>query len=379
MVGRAMENRITQEEIRLANRQQIYHYIHQNAKTSSQDICAALSLSRPTVASNLSALEAEGLIRKNGYQEAGQVGRRAVVYSIVPDYRIAIGVEVLKTRVNIIAVDLYGKQIGSVVPRIPYANESFYYTQLCGHISSFIKSMHFSHDQVLGICITLQGLVSPDGRMLVYGEILGNTGLTIDVFEEHLDYPCSFVHDPEAAALSELQVASDLKHIMYLSLSSHLGGAMILNRRVVTGRHGHPATFEHIQAVANGEKCYCGQYGCWDTLCSMPALLGDGEPEEFFEKMRAGDETRQKSWNTFLLNLARLIKDLHLVNDIDIMLGGPLASFFTQADIDLLYREIRRLCPFEEADDFILLSRMAAYRIPTGAALRYIHAFLENN
>ena len=68
MVGRAMENRITQEEIRLANRQQIYHYIHQNAKTSSQDICAALSLSRPTVASNLSALEAEGLIRKNGYQ-----------------------------------------------------------------------------------------------------------------------------------------------------------------------------------------------------------------------------------------------------------------------------------------------------------------------
>ena len=54
-----MENRITQEEIRLANRQQIYHYIHQNARASSQDICAALSLSRPTVASNLSALEAE--------------------------------------------------------------------------------------------------------------------------------------------------------------------------------------------------------------------------------------------------------------------------------------------------------------------------------
>ena len=151
-----------------------------------------------------------------------------------------------------------------------------------------------------------------------------------------------------------------------------------VNRRIQSGKHGHYATFEHIRATRKGEPCYCGQIGCWDTLCSMPTLLGDEEPEDFFEQMRAGDKARRKSWRTFLKHLARLIKDLHLVNDIDIMLGGRLAPFMIPEDIDLLYKKIREICPFEEEDDFILLSKMPAYHIPTGAALHYIHKFLEN-
>lgn len=376
--GKSMENRITQEEIRLANRQQIYRFIYDNGKASSPDICAALSLSRPTVASNLAGMEAEGLIRKDGLQDAGQVGRRAVVYAISATYRIAIGVEVLRTRANIIAVDLYGKQLGVVKARIPYANEPSYYEALCEQIRSFIRSMHFKQEQVLGICITMQGLVSPDWTTIVYGEILGNTGLKIDVFADRLPYPCAFVHDPAAAALSELQIAPEIDSVQYVSLSSHLGGATIVNRRIQSGKHGHHATFEHIRATRKGGPCYCGQIGCWDTLCSMPTLLGDEEPEDFFEQMRAGDKARRKSWRTFLKHLARLIKDLHLVNDIDIMLGGRLAPFMIPEDIDLLYKKIREICPFEEEDDFILLSKMPAYHIPTGAALHYIHKFLEN-
>ena len=81
---------------------------------------------------------------------------------------------------------------------------------------------------------------------------------------------------------------------------------------------------------------------------------------------------------TFLKHLARLIKDLHLVNDVDIILGGRLAPFFREEDVAFLYREIRRMCPFEEETDFILLSRLPAYHIAIGAALKYIHAFLEN-
>ena len=373
-----MENRITQEEIRLANRQQIYRYIYDNPRTSSHELCSALRLSRPTVAANLSSLEAEGLIRRDGLQEAGQVGRRAVVYSADAAYRIAIGVEILKTRVNILAANLYGRQIALVSPHISYANEPAYYESLCEKILSFISSNSFQKEQILGITFTLQGLASPDGRTLVYGEILGNTGLEIDVFEEHLPFPCTFVHDPAAAALCELEVAPEIDSVMYISLHDHLGGAVVQNRRIQAGKHGHNSTFEHIQAVPNGELCYCGQRGCWDTLCSMPALLGEEEPSDFFEKMRAGDKKRRESWRTFLLHLARLIKDLHLVNDIDIMLGGALAPYFKEEDIALLYSQIHKICPFEEADDYILQSKMPANHIATGATLNYIHAFLEN-
>jgi len=373
-----MDNRITQEEIKKTNRQLIYRYIYDNPRSSSPGICAALGMSRPTVAANLAALEEEGMIQRAGRQENVQIGRRPVLYSIVPDYRVAIGLEVLRTRVNIIAIDLYGQKLDVSTPRIPYSGTDAYYQEICDHAVSFIESLHLPRERVLGICITLQGLVSPDGRALVYGAIFGNTGTQIEVFEKHLPYPCCFIHDPAAAALSELQVSPDITNALYLSLSSHLGGSLISDRHIETGKHGHHATFEHIQAFPNGKKCYCGQKGCWDTVCSMTALLGDEDPESFFVQMRNGDPERCRSWNTFLTHLARLVRDLHLVNDVDILLGGRLAPFFTDKDVAFLYEQIRAACPFEEEDDFILLSKLPAYHIAIGAALKYIHAFLEN-
>ena len=93
--------------------------------------------------------------------------------------------------------------------------------------------------------------------------------------------------------------------------------------------------------------------------------------------MRCGSEPERESWHAFLTHLARLIRDLHLTNDRDIMLGGRLAPFFTKEDIAFLYDEIRRICPFTEDDDFILLSKMPAYHIAIGAALKYIQGFLD--
>lgn len=372
-----MDNRITQEEIRKTNRQQIYRFIYHNPRSSSPGICAALGFSRPTVTSNLAALEEEGMIFKAGLQETGQIGRRPVLYSIVPDYRVAVGLEILENRINIVAVNLYGKQIALISPHIRYVNDDSYYKTVCGQTVSFIKSLHLSEGQVLGIGITMQGLVSPDGKLLIYGEILGNTGTEIGVFEKYLPYACCFIHDPVAAAFSEMHISPEITDVLYMSLSAHLGGAIISNRHVETGKHGHNATFEHIRAFANGKKCYCGQYGCWATVCSQPALVGEEEPEDFFVRMRCGSEPERESWHAFLTHLARLIRDLHLTNDRDIMLGGRLAPFFTKEDIAFLYDEIRRICPFTEDDDFILLSKMPAYHIAIGAALKYIHGFLD--
>ena len=69
---------------------------------------------------------------------------------------------------------------------------------------------------------------------------------------------------------------------------------------------------------------------------------------------------------------------LSLVNDVDFILGGHLAKYFTQADIQFMYDELRRNCPFEDRDDYILISKMPSHNITIGAALPYICSFLEN-
>ena len=372
-----MSKRITPGQIKANNRQQIYNYIYRQRKVSQQDILYALRLSRPTVASNLSELEEDGMIRKDGLIEADQIGRKAAAYAIVPDYRVAVGVEILRACFKIIAVDLYGEKLRREVVELRFAHEDGYYKEVCAGINRFIDALSLPRERILGVGISVQGLASRDGRTLTYGAILGCTGLTIDVFEQELQLPCRFIHDPMGAALSELWVSPELTDAVYLSLSSHLGGAVIIDRRIIPGKHGHNAVIEHMQAVPNGPVCYCGQRGCWDTVCSMRALMGNQDLDSFFAAARTEHTPEAARWQVYLKKLGQLIAALHLINDVDFILGGHLAPYFTEDDIQRLYQEIRQYTNFEEESDFIRISKMPSHNITVGVSLPYILGFLE--
>ena len=317
---------ITPNQIKQNNRNLIYHYIYKNRRVSQQDISYELRLSRPTVTTNLAVLEQDGLIQKAGQIDTEFVGRKAAAYSVVPDFCIGIGVEILKKEVKMIAVNLYGEKIGRLVYEIPYENQESYYSRVSSRILAFKESLGASDEQILGIGFAMQALISPDRQTVIYGNILECTGLSITVFTRHLPYPCSFIHDADSAAISELWMSPELSNAFYLSLSRHLGAAIISKGEIISGRHGHSATIEHIQMQPKGKLCYCGKYGCMETLCSLSALLGDDEDMEgFFEKLRQGQPDVNQRWTIYLSDLARSINMLHMIYDTDFILGGYLA------------------------------------------------------
>ena len=373
-----MPKRITPGEIKKVNRRQIYRYIYDHERVSQQDIAYALHLSRPTVAANLTELEEDGLIYKDGQQEQDQIGRKAAAYSIVKEYRVAIGVELRSREVKIIAIDLYGRKLERIVLKMNFEKNEAYYTKVCNHIQDFIRMMRFRNEQILGIGFAMQGLISEDGTTVVYGAILDCTGLTVSVFEKYLQYPCLFVHDPDGAALTEIWHSPELTSAFYLSLSSHLGGSIISERQVKPGKHGHSATFEHIMVIPGGKKCYCGKYGCAETILSMSSLLGEEDPDDFFNLVRTGDPEHKDKWLSYLKRLAIMISNLHLVLDVDFILGGHLAPYFNETDIHFLYDEIRKLTPFYDTDDYIRISKMPSHNITIGAALLFVVKYLED-
>lgn len=63
-----------------------------------------------TVSQNLNDLETSGLISRNGYFESTG-GRKAQIIRIVEDFRISIGLGILKDMFHIVAVNLYGDAI----------------------------------------------------------------------------------------------------------------------------------------------------------------------------------------------------------------------------------------------------------------------------
>lgn len=374
-----MKKSITPNLIKQNNRGLIYHYIYKNKNVSQQDISYNLRLSRPTVTTNLAAMEAEGLITKSGQIDTEYVGRKAAAYSVVADYRVSIGVEIVNKEIKIIAVNLYGEKIDRMTYEITYEHKDSYFKTVCDKILEFKDSLGVKDEQLLGIGLAMPGLVTPDGQSVLYGVIMDCTGLSLEEFSRYLPYPCSFFHDAYSAAFSEMWVSPELKDAFYLSLCKHLGASIISNGDIIAGKHGHSSTIEHIQMVRKGGTlCYCGKHGCLETLCSLHVLLQEGETlDDFFEKVREKEPSCLERWNVFLTNLANAINMLHLVYDTDFILGGYLAPYLHEEDITFLYEQIADLTPFVEAQDFIRISKMPMHNIMIGAALPYVQEFLN--
>ncbi len=374
-----MKKSITPNQIKQNNRSLIYDFIYKNRSVSQQDISYDLRLSRPTVTTNLAAMENDGLIQKKGLIDTELVGRKAAAYSIVSDYRISIGIEILKKEVKMIAVNLYGEQMNCMRYEIIFERSSSYFKAVCDKILEFKSSLGTADQQILGIGFAMQGLVTPDKQTILYGEILSCTGLSITEFSSHLPYPCSFIHDAESAAVSELWASPGLTDAFYLSLSRHLGAAIISKGTILTGKHGHSSTIEHIPMQPNGTRCYCGRRGCMETMLSLTSLLTESEtPDCFFINVRQKEPSALNRWNLFLTNLAKAINMLHLIYDTDFILGGYLAQYLHEEDISFLHKQLQQMTPFIEAHDFLLISKMPKHNISIGAALPYIQTFLSS-
>ena len=129
----------------------------------------------------------------------------------------------------------------------------------------------------------------------------------------------------------------------------------------------------------DGARCYCGKRGCMETQLSLASLLEENETaEDFFANVRLKEPSYLNRWNHFLTDLAKAVNLLHLIYDTDFILGGYIAQYLCEEDLDFVHEKIKQMTPFSEEQDFLLISKMPKHNISIGAALPYIQTFLNN-
>ena len=369
--------KISMHDIRKKNYSDVYRLIYQERRISKSKVASSLEMSLPTVTQHLSALEGEGLIEKQG-QLASGIGRKAAAYGIRPEARAAVGVEVLPLRVTAVVIDLYGTVIAKKERPLAFSQEGAYFECLSAFIQETLRDAGVSDEKVLGAGIGMQGLVTENGREILYGKILDCTGLTVKPLEDQLSYPIRFVHDAECAAELELWRNPNLKDAIYLSLGEHLGGAIISNGTIQRGRTGRTGTFEHMTLAEGGRQCYCGKYGCAECYCSADALLRGGETlADFFALLRKGEAQYHKRWTEYLSWLGMALNNIHMVMDSVIVLGGHVAPYLTRDDLDRLFAVIQERTAFPERENFLRLGTQENDIIAAGAAIPYVRSFLN--
>ena len=265
------EKGLTNISVKKINRSKVYQYIYRKKITSKLQIVQDLQMGLSTVSQNLNLLEQDGLIEKNGYFESTG-GRKANAIQIVSDFRISIGIGILKNMFHITAVDLYGNALYTNTIPFPYSNTPDYYKQVTDKIKEFIATNQYDEEKILCVSIATQGITSPDHSTVLYGNIMNNTGMILEDFSRYLPYPCYLEHDSKSAAFLELWKHPELDSAVVFLLNRNLGGAIITNHQIHQGSSMHSGTIEHICINPDGPLCYCGNRGCLETYCSANAL-----------------------------------------------------------------------------------------------------------
>ena len=346
-----MNKTVTSAQLREQNAGRVLKYVYDLGDVSRQELVQALGISLPTVTRDLRCWVDRGVVTLRGHYDSTG-GRRAQIYSFNGTQRVAVGISVRREYFHICAVDLYGRAVLSLEEQIPFSETEEYFALIGSRLEGLIIAAGLKKEQVLGVSLAVQGLVSPDGESILFGRILGCDGTGIlRRFSRYIPYECSMMHDTEASALAEIFHRKEMKNAVLLYLNRHFGGAAVTEGRVYQDSGFSSSVIEHMTLHPGGLRCYCGRRGCIEAYCSAEALgrrAGKKLPE-FFAAVRDGEEKAGETWEEYLRELAAVIGNLRMVMDTEFILCGDMIRFVTDQDLTRLREKVDAGCAFEAA------------------------------
>ncbi len=194
--------------------------------------------------------------------------------------------------------------------------------------------------------------------------------------EELLGLPVAVENDANAAALAEhhLGAAKGARHSLFLTVSTGIGGGVVVDGRVLHGAFGQGGEVGHLVVDPMGPYCGCGNRGCLEAVASGRALERDaayvfGRPlraAELFElkdpRARALTAASAEWVGIALASLQRVLDPEVIVLGGGVALGGGRRYL---AEVRRAYRE--RMKNFQEAR--IVRARLGRRAGVIGAAL----------
>lgn len=140
---------------------------------------------------------------------------------------------------------------------------------------------------------------------------------------EIIGAPVIMDNDANVGGLGEAMYGAGrgLPYVLYLTLSTGIGGGIVLNGSVYHGADSFSGEIGHINIVPDGPECLCGSYGCLERMCCGLWLERDyGQPAK--ELMNDPEFVRK-----YVVYLARGLKAaLMILNPSCIVIGGGISK-----------------------------------------------------
>lgn len=195
-------------------------------------------------------------------------------------------------------------------------------------------------DEIEGMACSMPGVIDPDTGFFytggAYDKFVHNINM-LDVMHKRIPCNISIGNDAKCAGNAELGFGSlkDVDSAIVIVLGSGIGGCVILDHKVLNGKHFSAGEFSAInmdQVSGNPftNNIWAFRNGSTGLLNRVNEALGEEtkmDGIEIFERINAGDEKCLAGLRKFCQELAYMILNLEVVIDPDrYAIGGGISE-----------------------------------------------------
>jgi glucokinase len=161
------------------------------------------------------------------------------------------------------------------LPTQPSGDSEHDLARLIRSAASFLADQGVGQAELAGV-----GVAAPGPIDRARGALVGPPNLPgwedvplRDALAEALGVRVALENDASAAALAEWRFGAGqgCQDLVYLSLSTGIGGGLVLGGRLYTARSGNAGELGHVCVEWNGEACGCGKLGCLEAYAGGAA------------------------------------------------------------------------------------------------------------
>lgn len=263
--------------VKKKNRMAVLNIIKEHEPLSRQQLAKRTGLTPPAITGIVREFVEMGFIQEVGLGKS-HGGRRPVKLKLNPEAGYVIGVEITSHEVTLGLADLKNQPTNIKRLELDMTEPEQGVASLGAAIRKMIEEHEAENKNFFGVGIAFPGILNVKQGVVKRSVNLGPSWRQFPVrerLEQELGVPVYLENNSKAAALAERWFGGgkENRDLVYINLGEGISAGVMVSDALIKGFEDYAGQIGHIVIAEDGPLCNCGNRGCLEAICGIPALM----------------------------------------------------------------------------------------------------------